>query len=345
MIEYTAGMTFEYHEVVGLFREMPGQDFRDLVDDVALHGVRNAVWMYQGQIIDGRHRSKAWLAANQEELDKVENITLECPRCMAVLKTQRALAGTMIDCDRCQQAHADEVEKAKAAKKEPPPMPPRVPVSIALARRVVPPLPVCEWSDKDGAESLVAFVMSQNLQRRHLGTAERAMLVVEAVELEEEEARQRQLDGLRKGKAASVAHRCANGETKGKTSKKLAKIAGVSARTVEHATKIRRTGSKALQDAARSGKIGMKKAAAIAPLSPEKQLAAMAREAKRVKKTNRRLDLKEALGKGGAHLEAARKALQKAAKAIGGWNATKTERAIEKAQEALASDTERLLAG
>lgn len=348
-LEYRPGLAFKYHRVVDLFPRMEEEEFRDLVDDIAINGVRTAVWMYRGEVIDGRHRTGGWLQANEEEADKPEALSLVCPECEAVVRTERRLAGTSIVCPHCprdpvcsrpacgKKAKAGELPGGKCGH-----WPGTIEIPETLARRRVPPLPVCEW---DGEGSLVAFVFSLNLHRRHLETGARAMLVLKAAEWMEEEARQRQLEALKQGKAAPRGQICHHGKTKGKTRDQLAKLAGVSGRTVQAARKVKAKGTKELQAAVESGKVSVSKAAALANKSPEEQLAAMAKEAKRTRKKLFELDLKDALGKGGAHLEAAKRSLQKAAKAIEGYNATKTERVIAKAQERLDEDVKRLLGG
>lgn len=51
----------EYHPLANLFPLIDGQPYADLMADIKRHGVREPVWTYQGQILDGRNR---WRAAN-----------------------------------------------------------------------------------------------------------------------------------------------------------------------------------------------------------------------------------------------------------------------------------------
>lgn len=220
--------------------------------------------------------------------------------------------------------------------------------NIRRERRGEPPwqLPTREWP---GGDSLVAFVMSLNLHRRHLNESQRAMLAAHAAELMEEEARHRQIAQLKKGGAPLVSIDT-NGKTKGNLNKtnrsrdKAAAAANVSAPSVARAQKVRKKGGKALVDAVQSGKISVTKAASLVGKSPEEIRKAIEGEKAEVKRKAKRSALRDALGKGGGHLEKAALELERAAKAIHGYDARKTQRAIEKAQESLAADAARLLA-
>jgi N6-adenosine-specific RNA methylase IME4 len=57
-----------FHPLANIFPLIDGQPFADLVGDVIKHGVREPVWLYEGQILDGRNR---WRAA--------EVAGVECP--------------------------------------------------------------------------------------------------------------------------------------------------------------------------------------------------------------------------------------------------------------------------
>jgi N6-adenosine-specific RNA methylase IME4 len=48
-----------FHPLAGIFPLLEGVDFDQLVDDVRAHGVREPVWLYEGEILDGRNRYRA----------------------------------------------------------------------------------------------------------------------------------------------------------------------------------------------------------------------------------------------------------------------------------------------
>jgi hypothetical protein len=92
-----------------------------------------------------------------------------------------------------------------------------------------------EW---DGKGSLLAFVVAQNLHRRHLSESQRAMLAAELKPMFEEEVR-KQLAANGKGKKArkeKVQNFAPSGE--GKSRDKAAKATSVSHTSVDFASKV-----------------------------------------------------------------------------------------------------------
>lgn len=107
----------EFHPVANIFPMMTEDEYRALVADIAAHGQREAIWTYQGKIIDGRNRYKA-----------------------------------------CAELGLKPVMR--------------------------------EW---DGEGSLIEFVVSMNLHRRHLSSHQKAAIALDVLPMLEAEARERQI--------------------------------------------------------------------------------------------------------------------------------------------------------
>lgn len=59
-------MTYEAHPIANVFPEMSGEDFTRLVGDIDAHGLREPIWLFDGRILDGRHRYRACVELDLE---------------------------------------------------------------------------------------------------------------------------------------------------------------------------------------------------------------------------------------------------------------------------------------
>jgi N6-adenosine-specific RNA methylase IME4/ParB-like chromosome segregation protein Spo0J len=60
------GEQFQFHPVAAIFPMMGGEAYRELVNDIREHGLREPIWLHEGQIIDGRNRYLACLECGAE---------------------------------------------------------------------------------------------------------------------------------------------------------------------------------------------------------------------------------------------------------------------------------------
>lgn len=122
-----------------------------------------------------------------------------------------------------------------------------------------------EWSEEDHGP-LLQFVISRNLHRRHLSTTQRAMAAARALPHYKEQARERQLTGLKQNKKtvpASLPEREA-----GDARDQVGKIFRVSGKLVDSAAKLQAKGSTALIEAAESDEVAVSAAAIVAERFP-----------------------------------------------------------------------------
>jgi hypothetical protein len=54
---------YRRHALSAAFPDMPSDEFEELIEDVTVRGLRHAVILYQGQVLDGWHRYRACLEA------------------------------------------------------------------------------------------------------------------------------------------------------------------------------------------------------------------------------------------------------------------------------------------
>ena len=72
------GAMMQRHTLSALFQDMDPAEFRDLVESVKKHGLREPITVFQGEILDGWHRYQACLETGVEpvfrELGEGENV-------------------------------------------------------------------------------------------------------------------------------------------------------------------------------------------------------------------------------------------------------------------------------
>jgi len=173
-------MQYEFHPLANIFPLIEGQAYQDLLTDVMRHGIREPVWLYEGQILDGRNRYRAATA-----------MQVECPT-----------------------------------------------------------------REYEGTDPL-AFVLSLNLQRRHLSASQLAFVALEIEKYEAQLAKTRQ---AAKGPVVALMPEV----EKGRARDKAAAAVGTSPRYVQDAKKIEaeapeladevRAGTKTLTQAVREVK-------------------------------------------------------------------------------------------
>lgn len=118
----------------------------------------------------------------------------------------------------------------------------------------------CPSRTFEGDDSeILAFVISQNLHRRHLDTSQRAMIAAKLASLEE-------------GRPKKTAQFCAVSQDQ------AADLLNVSRRTVQDAAKVRREGVPELVRAVEQGQLPVSRAAAIATAEPARQRRIVAGE-------------------------------------------------------------------
>jgi hypothetical protein len=128
--------------------------------------------------------------------------------------------------------------------------------------------------------SPLAFVIARNLHRRHLTESQRALVAARLKPLFEEEARQRQIAGLKRGSDLPVGENSPQREKhaeKRRSAQKAAELMQVSDFSVKAADKVHKQGVEPLVAAVAEGKVSVSAAARIAALPAEQQQTEVAR--------------------------------------------------------------------
>lgn len=124
-----------------------------------------------------------------------------------------------------------------------------------------------QWS---GTGSVVAWILSANLHRRHLTDTQRAMVAGRVAEALAAEGRERSAQNLRKTwDLVDVSNRAHPDE--GRSADKAASMLNVSTAATKKATKVLKTGHKKLVQAVTEGNVSLDAAAQVATLPKERQ--------------------------------------------------------------------------
>jgi N6-adenosine-specific RNA methylase IME4 len=188
-------LIMEFHEVANIFPLMEGEEYGALVEDIRKNGLMEAIWTYQGKIIDGRNRYLA-----------------------------------------CQE--------------------------IGIQPKYQ------EW---DGKGSLVNFVVSLNLHRRHLTSSQKAVVAAEMLpwlEKENEEKRRQKISETRRGETSQKF------EPSHKSTEQAATITGTNRQYVSDVKKIKEVAPEVLEKI-RAGSINITEAKKIASMPEEKRDAVL----------------------------------------------------------------------
>lgn len=187
-------MEYQAHELSLAFPDMAPDQYRRLVEDIRVHGLHHRIVLFEGAILDGRHRYRACLE------------TGVLPR----------------------------------------------------------------FKEFDGTDP-VAYVTSENAARRHLTPSQIAHAIAAMKPYEERKARERMAAGGRGGLSEGIAALQHLSPDSGRAVDKLAEKAGVSARTISKAIKVREQGVPELNAAVAAGEIALNQAEKIVQLNPSAQ--------------------------------------------------------------------------
>ena len=164
------------------------------------------------------------------------------------------------------------------------------------------------WTGSEAA--LIRHVVSDNLHRRHLSDAQRAMIGAKLKAIFEPEAKKRRNANLAQNKGPTVP---ANLPERGESRENVAEALNVSGRAVEKAAHILKQGDASLIEAASEGKVSLDAAQRVSKLPIKEQQAIV--EAGKVKEAAAEIRRKKAEAKAKAEKKKADEAKAKAAQA------------------------------
>ena len=171
MTHRTGKQILDYHPVADIFPLMQGEQYDQLVQDIRENGLLEPIWLYEGQIIDGRNRYRACLEAGVEP----------------------------------------------------------------------------ETRDWNGDGSLIQFVVSLNLHRRHLTSSQRAAAAADALKQLKAEAKARQ----QKGGRTKLRQKIAEASDAGRATQHAAKMFDTNRTYVAKAAKIKEDDPEKFEDVRR----------------------------------------------------------------------------------------------
>ena len=171
-------MNYGIHPIAELFPRMPGEEFVALKKDIRANGLLEPIWLYEGKVLDGRHRYFA-----------------------------------------CQEVGVE-----------------------------------ASYRQYEGTNPL-GFVVSLNLNRRHLTESQRAMVAASLATM----------TGTNGGRPKETVQICMV------TKDEAAELLQVSPRSVATATKVERTAPAEVIEAVKAGNISLNMAAQVAEMSDEEQ--------------------------------------------------------------------------
>lgn len=187
-------MEYQPHELSLAFPDMQDAQFKRLAADIRAHGLRHPIVLFDGAILDGRHRYRACIETGVEP----------------------------------------------------------------------------HFVEFDGDDP-VEFVTSENAARRHMTESQIAFAIAAMKPYEERKARERQIASLKHGEAPLKPAGLQRERDAGRVADILAEKAGIGARTVTRAIKVREHGAPEVQRAVASGEMSVRQAEKIVDLNPAAQ--------------------------------------------------------------------------